>query len=865
MPERPLLILPVPGEPALRRNKPSGRGRPRIPARERQEERLEPRFNILQHAFDAKLAHLRAEVAGLVPEEVIVFEIVGSVSDFIVAVRNVEGLEWLGEIEEEDIPPDDDFFIPGSDGITRTDKHLRGRLFLVLTNNRALRQMLSLWELWKSEERLPRGLRKWEELFSRLRDVRLWGVRDRLVETGILDDWYRRVEHEEEIIPCEIELWFRGDHHRRRNSRDQVVALVQSVEGTVIDEATIEEIGYHALLVNLPIGFIRIILEEAGEEISLIQCEQIQFFRAAGQVVEITVDDARTIDREEVGTLPTMAGEPVVALFDGLPLQQHRRLAGRIVVDDPDNFEADYQAAERYHGTAMASLIIHGDLNAGESPLNRPLYIRPILRPSQQEWEGRTRPERAPEDIIFVDLIHQAVRRLFEGDGDQPAVAPQICAINLSIGIKDRLFESSMSPLAKLLDWLAWRYQVLFIVSAGNHPHSIECAFLRDQLHELTAEELQEHVIRAVASDMRNRRLLSPAEAINALTIGAIHQDNSTDIQVQRAIDPYTNDSLPSVINAQGMGYRRSIKPEIFLPGGKAILQENPSQGVNARFDVYRGSMPPGQLVAAPGPTPGDVSYSKCTRGTSNAAALASRIASQLYDLLEELRQNPGGEVIEAVPYAVWLKTLLVHGASWGITAEVLKDILYNPQNRRQFREYITRLIGYGILDPARISECTEHRVTGLGGGLLQKDQAHIHRFPLPPTLSGQHCWRCLVLTLAWLTPINMLHQAWRRADLWFEPPGSMLLVERNQADGRAVKRGTVQHEILEGDRAAAFVDGDNLEIQVNCRSDAGALEDVIPYALAVTLEIAEDIEIDIYDEVSIRIRAAQVRVAATE
>lgn len=89
--------------------------------------------------------------------------------------------------------------------------------------------------------------------------------------------------------------------------------------------------------------------------------------------------------------------------------------------------------------------------------------------------------------------------------------------------------------------------------------------------------------------------------------------------------------------------------------------------------------------------------------------------------------------------------------------------------------------------------------------------------------------------------------------------------VTRAQADWRAVQRGTVQHEILEGECAAAFIDGANLEIQVSCRSDAGVLEDVVPYALAATLEVAENMGIDIYSEVAVRVNAARVRVAFGE
>jgi hypothetical protein len=202
-----------------------------------------------------------------------------------------------------------------------------------------------------------------------------------------------------------------------------------------------------------------------------------------------------------------------------------------------------------------------------------------------------------------------------------------------------------------------------------------------------------------------------------------------------------------------------------------------------------------------------------------------------------------------------------VHGASWGHAGALLHEILRTPQNSKQFKEYVTRLIGYGAIDATRVRECTEYRVTALSGGLLQAEQAHVHRFPLPPSLSGQAGWRCLTITLAWLTPVNTAHQAWRRADLWFTPPPAPLQVNRREADWRAVQRGTVQHEVLEGARAAAFVDGANLEILVSCRADAGALEDPIPYALATTLEVAADIGVTVYEEVRERVQA-RVRVA---
>jgi hypothetical protein len=339
----------------------------------------------------------------------------------------------------------------------------------------------------------------------------------------------------------------------------------------------------------------------------------------------------------------------------------------------------------------------------------------------------------------------------------------------------------------------------------GNHVQNIEITAPRPQLGTMTPADLQTYVVQAVAADVRHRRLLSPAEAVNVITVGAIHRDASTGALPPNTVLPFVSDGLPSVINAQGMGYRRAIKPDILLPGGRVVLREAIAQNPNATFEVLNPTRPPGQRVAAPGQVPGDLASTWHSRGTSNATALASRAASELYDVLQALREDPAGDLIDALPRAVWLKALLVHSATWGDAGRILDQILRTRQNSRQFKEYVTRLLGYGGIDPSRVGECTQHRVTALGGGQLQAEQAHVHRFPLPPGLSGQRGWRRLTITLAWLTPINTSHQSWRRADLWFTPPTDALQVKRQQAEWRAIQRGTVQHEILEGDRAAAF------------------------------------------------------------
>ena len=58
-------------------------------------------------------------------------------------------------------------------------------------------------------------------------------------------------------------------------------------------------------------------------------------------------------------------------------------------------------------------------------------------------------------------------------------------------------------------------------------------------------------------------------------------------------------------------------------------------------------------------------------------------------------------------------------------------------------------------------------------------------------------------------------------------------------------------------------MDGASLEIRVNCRADAGGLEEEVPYALVTTIEVWGDLWVsNIYDEVRAAVQAARVRVA---
>ncbi|MCC6178235.1 MAG: hypothetical protein IT305_23270, partial [Chloroflexi bacterium] len=196
---------------------------------------------------------------------------------------------------------------------------------------------------------------------------------------------------------------------------------------------------------------------------------------------------------------------------------------------------------------------------------------------------------------------------------------------------------------------------------------------------------------------------------------------------------------------------------------------------------------------------------------------------------------------------------LVVHGARWGEAFGTIREAVSASLPQSSYKEFASRFLGYGLVNAERSLGCTDQRVTLIGWGSLETESADEFEFPLPMSLNNRAVARRLSVTLAWLTPVNFGRKDYRRVVMWFEPEMS-LTPDRQEADGRAVMRGTVQHEIFDGRRAEAFIAGSSLRIRVNCREEAGQVVGGVLYGLAVTLEVSEQLALPIYDEILARI-----------
>lgn len=815
---------------------PAGAPRPRkevihLPGLSEQSTSIEPKLQRLTSAIECHRAALQKEIQGLEPESVIVFEVVGDVESFAKAVKNA-GMEWMGDWDEL-VDADEHFYVTDNRA-----KPLHEKLYFSMTDNTALHQMLILWERYKrGERRFPRGLTGFRDVFDRLKDVRLWNANDRFEETGIADVWASLLRDNSESICFEIELWYRNNEQKRQEAERVIRRIIDGFGGRIVGSSVYTEISYHGLIAECPAGGIQQMLDDPNN--SLFNANQVMWIRATGQTIAHRESSDGTGEEADTSEFPVRG--PLVALFDGLPMSGHTLLHDRVDINDVDNYEETYQAQERCHGTEMASIIIHGDLNNRLPPLDSILYVRPIMRP--RRLPNGNVDEIVPDNKLFVDVLHEAILEIVNNPDLQT-----IKIINLSIGDTSRPFSYLMSPAAKMLDYLSEKYGILFIVSSGNAPCILDLPMTIEEYRNLSTPQKYTAVYNYLWQKQSDMRILAPAESLNAITVGALSLDYSSaatmgddvvDVVPVGSVAPYSR---------FGGGYGRAIKPDIVNLGGRMFYSLLGTSSSDARFRPKTiTNLGPGIKTAIP--TNG-LTGTAHSFGTSQATALTSRMCADLHNCLmhtPNLNIPPDYE-------AVALKAMLIHSCSWiGIGEGMMSG--YVPLKGNARRPGVAKWIGYGRPLPEISSYCTDQRVTMIGYGSLNQNQQVELLFPLPPCLVALVAKKRLTITLAWMTPIASNRKDYREAKMSFSSSAE-IIVNKNRvdADSNSSVRGTVQHEVYEEESASTYEHDGNLTIIVSCKKDS-RLSSSVKYAIMATLEVPQETHLPLYQDVSVKLQ----------
>jgi Subtilase family len=813
-------------------------GSPRNPARPQQfsvaaqNASFGPRFRRLETALnrDPTGLTLQSDPAALAPERLLVFELRGAIATFANAIRSVPGLEL---IDEEELEGDEDDKAPEA--------------YLLVPDAEALRNILSLWQRWIAGRPLGTGFTPWRDVFATLRDLRIWGPRDRVQEGDqeILTDEIQDLADDDEI-KVEVELVFRAGEDVARAAEAIVTASIRSTGGRVVSRCRIPDIAYHALLAVLPVAAVRSVVERSPQGISGL--DPVMHIRPQSMVTDIETNEAMRL--AQTAAIPASERSPILALLDGVPVSEHPLLRGWLVVNDLFGLEPDTLVANRTHGTAMASLIVHGDRNLAEPLIERRLHCIPVLGAGDE----------FPDDKLIVDLIYQAVFNMRDGAA---ATSANVLIVNLSLGNLRKPFHGKLSPWARLLDRLAHRYGILFLVSAGNYLSPFEIASMTSMgaFEAALPADRAEYTLRALAQLITSRRLLSPSETVNGITVGAANLDAVQDIHRRGArgkVDPYFPLRMANPSSALGPGFANSVKPDILMPGSREHLSMV-SSGRRLSVKPSGAGRPHGIKVAAPPRGGGGTNWEHFTGGTSAAAALTSRLAHRIHDALED----GYGETFLNLPHhqrAVLIKALLVHTASWpDDSAAVIKEILGPADNRQSVRQKdnIRRFLGYGLVDADAALSCAEDRATFWAVGALGREKKCTVEVPIPACLGGKAQLHSMHATLAWFTPVLPGRQSYRSVKLSLLVPEDLsgLRVEptKIQPDINQSSRGTVFSRRWEGRRAPTIGANDTIEISIQREPDRGAKADeAAAFGLAVSISMPGVVEV--YDQARVRL-----------
>lgn len=77
-------------------------------------------------------------------------------------------------------------------------------------------------------------------------------------------------------------------------------------------------------------------------------------------------------------------------------------------------------------------------------------------------------------------------------------------------------------------------------------------------------------MLAALNANKSQPTLFSPAKAMNALTIGAAHESAVFNGRLPaNLVDPFADECLPNTVSTMAPGYRKAVKPDLLLEGGR--------------------------------------------------------------------------------------------------------------------------------------------------------------------------------------------------------------------------------------------------------------------------------------------------------
>lgn len=328
------------------------------------------------------------------------------------------------------------------------------------------------------------------------------------------------------------------------------------------------------------------------------------------------------------------------------------------------------------HGTHVAGIALYDDI---EECIKAKSFV-----PQLRLLSGRVLDENSKGNPRLIEnIVDEAVRYFYSNYG---------CRIfNLSYGDMNKPYVGGrVRGLSYVLDRLSRELGVLFIVPTGNFLGTEEIP--RDWKSEYPEYLFSEHA-----------RLIEPAPALNALTVGSLARWDQNSYSQRYPNDPrgvpIAQRDQPSPFTRSGMSVNKAIKPELVSYGGNYSLNCSTN---------YLSDQGLGELGLSKDFAEGRLLCLMC--GTSFAAPHITHFAGRLLNAMPDVGSN-------------LLRALLVANADIPSSCSDLFD-----GNGKK----VAQTVGYGMLYQDTLYRSTEEEVTLVSEAALPDNHHHFYEIPIP-------------------------------------------------------------------------------------------------------------------------------------
>ena len=392
-------------------------------------------------------------------------------------------------------------------------------------------------------------------------------------------------------------------------------------------------------------------------------------------------------------------------------------LLGSAVGDAQSFLPGEGAHDENGHGTHVAGLALYGDF---ERHLRAGAFV-----PTLRLFSGRVLDKDNNAAGFVENHIEKAVRHFVGQHG---------CRIfNLSLGDGNKPYRGGhLKGLSVTLDTLSRELDVLFVVSAGNHRIGEESP---------NGLEWRDNYPSYLLGDAW--RIVDPAPALNALTVGSLVRHNKSWNSQTHTHDPsevpIAQPEQPSPFTRGGYSVDGAIKPELVAHGGNWAINTRAGHALLERV-AGLGVVSTNHQFAKGHPFAVDI-------GTSMAAPQVAHLAASI------LREHPDAN-------ANFIRALLCLNAVMPVASQNLIE------QDKSFRG----LCGYGQVNEESLHRSLENAVTLIASGSIGNKRHHFYEIPIPDEFvsGGKRRLREIAVALAYTPPVRTTRIKYRATRIDF-------------------------------------------------------------------------------------------------